>query len=349
VRTVVTAFDDDTMREALVREHRRGGQSFVVCPRIEDIAPLRQRLATLVPDLAVAVAHGELKAAAMDEAMVGFADGTGDVLLATAIIESGLDVPRANTMLVWDAARFGLAQLHQLRGRVGRGQRRGVVYLLSDPAAPPNPAAEQRLRALEAMDRLGAGFAISARDLDLRGAGDLVGEDQAGHAKLVGLGLYRHLLELALMEAKGLPAEDWTPEIALGLAATVPAAYVPEPEIRLSLYTRVLRLRDAEAIEALAAEVEDRFGAPPEPVAALFTLGRLRAACRQLGIARLSGGPQGIAADFRPGCRPGPMAAEKDLVVKESRIVLRRPAEDAGQRADLAADLLDRIRESRER
>lgn len=349
VRTVVTAFDDETLREALVREHRRGGQSFVVCPRIEDIAPLRDRLAKLVPDLAIAVAHGALKAAEMDETMVRFADGTGDVLLATAIIESGLDVPRANTMLVWDAARFGLAQLHQLRGRVGRGQRRGVVYLLSDPAAPPNPASEQRLRALEAMDRLGAGFAISARDLDLRGAGDLVGEDQAGHAKLVGLGLYRHLLELALMQAKGQPAEDWTPEIALGFSATIPDSYVPEPEIRLDLYTRVLRLREAEAIEALAAEVEDRFGSPPEPVAALFALGRLRAACRQLGIARLSGGPQGIAADFRAGVRPGPMPASDDLLLKESRVVLRCPAEDAASRAELAADLLERIREARER
>jgi len=349
VRTVVTAYDDETIREALVREHRRGGQSFVVCPRIEDIAPLRDRIAKLVPDLDIAVAHGELKAAEMDETMVRFADGTGDVLLATAIIESGLDVPRANTMLVWDAARFGLAQLHQLRGRVGRGQRRGVVYLLGDPKAPPNPAAEQRLRALEAMDRLGAGFAISARDLDLRGAGDLVGEDQAGHAKLVGLGLYRHLLELALMEAKGQPAEDWTPEIGLGLAATIPDSYVPEPEIRLDLYTRVLRLREAEAIEALAAEVEDRFGAPPEPVAALFALWRLGAACRQLGIARLNGGPQGIAADFRAGRRPGPMAAADDLVFKENRVVLRRPTDDAAARADLAADLLERIREARER
>ncbi|MFC6745972.1 helicase-related protein [Methylobacterium persicinum] len=135
----MTAYDDETIREALVREHRRGGQSFVVCPRIEDIAPLRDRIAKLVPDLDIAVAHGELKAAEMDETMVRFADGTGDVLLATAIIESGLDVPRANTMLVWDAARFGLAQLHQLRGRVGRGQRRGVVYLLGDPKAPPIP------------------------------------------------------------------------------------------------------------------------------------------------------------------------------------------------------------------
>ncbi|MCJ2125333.1 DEAD/DEAH box helicase [Methylobacterium sp. J-077] len=349
VRTVVAPFDADAIHEALIREHRRGGQSFVVCPRIEDIAPMAERLRGLVPGLDVLVAHGDLKPSAMDEVMVRFADGDGDVLLATAIVESGLDVPRANTMLVWEAARFGLAQLHQLRGRVGRGQRRGVVHLLSDPAAPPPPAALQRLRALEALDRLGAGFAVSAHDLDLRGAGDLVGEDQAGHAKLVGLGLYQHLLQLALTAAKGEPAEDWSPEIEIGLPSRIPADYVPEPEIRLSLYTRLLRLRDGEAIEALAGEVEDRFGAAPAPVLALFTLARLRAACCGLGVARLSGGPQGVAADLRSDRPLPPMAAEDGIVLRQGRVVWRRPCADAEARAGLAADLLDRIRAARER
>ncbi len=344
VRTVIASFDAEAVCAALTREHRRGGQSFVVCPRVEDIAPMADRLRALVPKLDVVVAHGGLKAAEMDAAMVRFADGDGDVLLATAIIESGLDVPRANTMLVWDAARFGLAQLHQLRGRVGRGQRRGVVYLLSDPDAPPSPAAEQRMRSLEAMDRLGAGFAISARDLDLRGAGDLTGEDQAGHAKLVGLGLYRHLLELALRAAKGEAAEDWCPEIEIGLPGGIPQDYVPEPEIRLSLYTRLLRLREPEAIEALASEVEDRFGALPEPMTALFTLARLRVACRTLGVARLTGGPQGVAADLRPGVRPGPMPVRAGLVVRESRIVLRCSIDDATSRAAAAAEMLEHVR-----
>ena len=349
VRTVVAPFDADAVREALIREHRRGGQSFVVCPRIEDIAAMAERLRGLVPGLDVLVAHGDLKPSAMDEVMVRFADGDGDVLLATAIVESGLDVPRANTMLVWEAARFGLAQLHQLRGRVGRGQRRGVVHLLSDPAAPPPPAALQRLRALEALDRLGAGFAVSARDLDLRGAGDLVGEDQAGHAKLVGLGLYQHLLQLALTAAKGELAEDWSPEIEIGLPSRIPEDYVPEPEIRLSLYTRLLRLRDGEAIEALTGEVEDRFGTPPAPVLALFTLARLRAACCGLGVARLSGGPQGVAADLRSDRSLPPMPAEDGIVLRQNRVVRRRPCADAEARAGLAADLLDWIRAARER
>ncbi len=343
VRTVVAPFDPDAVRDALLREHRRGGQSFVVCPRVEDIAPMAERLRALVPDLEVIVAHGALKPMQMDEAMVRFADGDGDVLLATAIIESGLDVPRANTMLVWEAARFGLAQLHQLRGRVGRGQRRGVVHLLGDPAAPPSAGALQRLRALEAFDRLGAGFAISARDLDLRGAGDLVGEDQAGHAKLVGLGLYRHLLELALRDAKGEPAEDWAPEIALGLPGAIPPDYVPEPEIRLGLHTRLLRLRDAEAVEALAGEVEDRFGAPPEPVAALFAQARLHVACLALGVARLSGGPNGVAADLRPGRAPAPMPADPEITLRAERVIWRRPTADAAARVALAEALIERL------
>ena len=349
IRTVIAPFDGETLRAALIREHRRGGQSFVVCPRIEDIAPMAERLAALVPDLAVVTAHGGLKAAEMDAAMVRFAEGEGDVLLATSIIESGLDVPRANTMLVWDAERFGLAQLHQLRGRVGRGQRRGAAILFGLPDTPFSPASEKRLRTLETLDRLGAGFAIAARDLDLRGAGDLVGEDQAGHVQLVGLGLYQHLLQLALRAAKGEAAEDWTPEVRIGLSGRVPADYVPEPEIRLSLYTRLLRLGSAEELDALHDEIEDRFGAPPEPVEALFTLARLRVACGELGIARLSGGPQGIAADFRPGRAAPTLPVSEEIAVREVRVVLRRESDDPAERAEQAVGLLGALREAQDR
>ena len=349
IRTVIAPFAPEAVRAALMREHRRGGQSFVVCPRIEDIAPMRARLRDLVPELETLVAHGGLKPAEMDEAMVRFADGEGDVLLATSIIESGLDVPRANTMLVWDAERFGLAQLHQLRGRVGRGQRRGVALLFGHPDRPLAPATEKRLRTLEALDRLGAGFAISARDLDLRGAGDLVGESQAGHVKLIGLGLYQHLLQLALRAAKGEAVEDWNPEIQLGLAGRVPADYVPEPEIRLTLYTRLLRVRALEEVEALRGEVEDRFGPLPEPVEALIALARLRVACCALGVRRLSGGPQGLAADLRPGSAPPPMPLDDGILVREGRIVLRRGSEDPVERGRMAVGFLERIQEARDR
>ncbi|AWN54139.1 helicase-related protein [Methylobacterium sp. 17Sr1-1] len=348
IRTVLIPLHDDTVRAALMREKGRGGQSFVVCPRIEEIGPMAERLKALVPELETVVAHGEMKPAELDEIMVRFADGEGDVLLATSIIESGLDVPRANTMLVHDAERFGLAQLHQLRGRVGRGQRRGVTYLLTRPDRDLAPSAEKRLRTLEALDRLGAGFAISARDLDLRGAGDLVGENQAGHVKLIGLGLYQHLLQLALRAAKGEPAEDWAPEIHLGLAGDVPEDYVPEPEVRLSLYTRLLRLGTPEDVEALRGEVEDRFGRLPKGVRALFALAHLRVACLALGIARLSGGPQGLAVDFRPGCAPAAMPLTEDVTARDGRLILRRPCDDPDRRGELAADFLHRIQEARD-
>ncbi|MEA1831719.1 TRCF domain-containing protein [Methylobacterium durans] len=348
IRTVIGSFDPDLVRAALQREHRRGGQSFVVCPRIEDLGPLAETLRALVPELGIVTAHGNLKPAAMDEVFVRFAEGEGDVLLATSIIESGLDVPRANTMLVWDAERFGLAQLHQLRGRVGRGQRRGLVHLFGRPERPFSAAAEKRLRTLEALDRLGAGFAISARDLDLRGAGDLVGESQAGHVKLVGLGLYQHLLHLALRAAKGEAVEDWSPEIRIGLGGRLPADYVPEPEIRLSLYTRLLRLRGTEEVEALRDEVEDRFGRLPEPVEALFTLARLRVGCAGLGIARFTAGPQALAADFRPGHRLPDPDTVPDLAVNGARVILRRASEDPVERGALADAFLRRLQDARE-
>ncbi len=340
IRTVIAPLADDTLHAALTREHRRGGQSFVVCPRIEDIAPMRERLAALVPDLDVVTAHGAMKPAEMDAAMVRFADGAGDVLLATSIIESGLDVPRANTMLVFDAERFGLSQLHQLRGRVGRGQRRGSVWLLGHPDKPLSATAEKRLRTLEALDRLGAGFAIAARDLDLRGAGDLVGEAQAGHVARVGLGLYQHLLQLALRAAKGEAAEDWSPEVRIGLAGRVPADYVPEPEIRLSLTTRLLRLRARSELDALRDEVEDRFGTLPDPVEALFTLAGLRIGCLELGIVRLGGGPQGIAADFHSDHKPPTMGVSDEVTLRDNRVVWRRGGEAPAERARQAAALL---------
>ena len=210
---------------------------------------MRERLAGIPPELDVLVAHGQMPPAEADDAMVRFADGEGDVLLATNIIESGLDVPRANTMLVWRADRFGLAQLHQLRGRVGRRRVRGIAYLLTAPRAKIGGATRKRLEALETMDRLGAGFAISARDLDARGAGDLFGEDQAGHVKLIGVGLFRHLLDRALASARGEPlAEEWSPELNLGAAGRIPEDYVVDPELRIDLYARLAKWGSADVL-----------------------------------------------------------------------------------------------------
>ncbi len=343
VRTFVTPFDPVSVRSALLRERRRGGQSFVVCPRIEDIGPMAARLGELVPELQVVVAHGKLPAQAIDKTMVDFADGIGDVLLATNIIESGLDVPRANTMLIWRADRFGLAQLHQLRGRVGRGRARGAAYLLTDPAKKPGKATEQRLKTLENFDRLGAGFEISGRDLDLRGAGDLLGEEQAGHLKLIGLGLYQDLLKRALAAARGeAPEADFSPSLHLGLEAAIPENFIPEPEIRINLHARLARPAAEDNADSLAAELSDRFGTLPEPVENLIALADLRRKARRLGVERLDAGPEAIAATFRQGFalaaagRTGP-----DMEWRGERLVWSRRSETPEERRELAREFLD--------
>ncbi|HYF56475.1 MAG TPA: TRCF domain-containing protein, partial [Salinarimonas sp.] len=299
----------------------------------------------VAPELRAVVAHGGMPAAAMDEAMVGFAEGEGDVLLSTAIIESGLDVPRANTMLVWRADRFGLAQLHQLRGRVGRGRARGICYLLTDPADEPSEATLKRLRTLEALDRLGAGFAISARDLDLRGAGELLGEEQAGHVTMVGTGLYQHLLERALRAARGEPVEDWTPALNLGFQGAIPEDYAPEPEVRLNLHARLARAGEPEEVEALEAEIADRLGPYPDEVAALIDLTRLKVLCRRVGVARIDAGPAAVALTFRPEAGAGAHLADllPDLAWRNDRLILARPTEDPGERRALCVDLLERL------
>jgi transcription-repair coupling factor (superfamily II helicase) len=287
------------VRVALRRERRRGVQSFVVCPRIQDLQPMAERLGQLEPELDLVLAHGRMKGARLDEVMVGFAAGRHDVLLTTDIIEAGLDIPNANTMIVWRADRFGLAQLHQLRGRVGRGARQASTYLLTDPEVPLAPATEQRLRTLEALEALGAGFAIAQRDLDMRGSGDLLGGDQAGHIRLIGTELYQRLLSRALRRVRGEPdPEDCATELHLGLPAAIPAEYVPEPEIRIALYRRLADLEQQAELEDFAAELVDRFGPLPPGADALLTHAEIRLRCCRLGIARLEAGPKAIALEF---------------------------------------------------
>ena len=339
IRTAVGAFDGETVRAALLRERSRGGQSFVVVPRIEDMAALAATLGKLVPELEVLQAHGKMPAAEIDEAMVRFGGGEGDVLLATNIIEAGLDVPRANTMVIWRADRFGLSQLHQLRGRVGRGSRRGQVLLLTDPEAEIAPRTLKRLRTLEAFDRLGAGFAIAGRDLDMRGAGDLLGETQAGHMKLIGIDLYQQLLESALRAARGEDVERWTPELALGIEGRIPAEWVPEEEGRVTLYARLARLTDTDGIDAFADELEDRFGAIPGEAATLLRVARVRAAARAAGIARIDAGPAAIA--FTP--RRGIEIDAPGLDQAGDRLILRAAINDAAARLARIDELLGEL------
>ena len=302
IRTFLTDFDPGSVRIALMREASRGGQSFVVAPRIEDLSALQSQLAKLVPDLKVVVAHGELAADAMDAVMTGFASGDGDVLLATNIIENGLDVPRANTMLVWRPDRFGLAQLHQLRGRVGRGRRQGYAYLLSDPEAPLSDNTLSRLHTLEALDRLGSGFAISARDLDLRGGGDLVGEEQAGHIRLIGASLYQRVLARALKTARGEDGVDPPPpRLNLATGGYLPEDYVPDATIRINLYARLARLVTVDEIDAFHEEMADRFGPLPDGAQVLLSTARLTALALAAGVTDVTSGPKGTAFTVRPG------------------------------------------------
>lgn len=302
VRGFVVPFDPAVIRAALMREARRGGQGFVVCPRIEDIAPLEARLRELIPELSVVVAHGRIRGDALDRVMLKFANGEHDVLLTTSIIEAGLDVPNANTVIVCSADRFGLTQLHQLRGRVGRGHVRASAYFMTDPERRLPAAARKRLAAIASLDALGAGFSVSAADLDQRGAGDLLGDEQSGHVRLIGTELYRDVLARELARARGgAPDEPWVPEISLDLPAYVPRDLVPEADLRLEIYRRLARLASHQEIQEAADELEDRFGDLPLPMKGLLDLVRLRVLCRGLGIATLSAGPDAVALLPRKG------------------------------------------------
>jgi transcription-repair coupling factor (superfamily II helicase) len=345
IRTVLRPFAPDMVRDALFYERRRGGQSFFVCPRIEDLEPTAARLCEIVPGFQMTVVHGKLPPAEADEAMVAFAEGQGDILLATNIIESGLDIPRANTILIWRPDRFGAAQLHQLRGRVGRGRRRGMAYLLTDPDTTLPAATERRLRSVTELDRLGAGLAISRRDLDLRGAGELLGEAQTGHIRMIGIELYQELLDRVRRALTGGDASSTLmTEIGIDVAARLPADYIAEPEPRINIYARLARLRDWESLEQLADEIEDRFGAPPSPVRALIDLARIRETARALGIVKVDAGPVAIAFTFEPRHakslrrRLGPCKGSWN----GDRLVIPQPSTTA-ERANLVLAALERL------
>ena len=305
IRTYVSEFDTVTIREALLRERYRGGQSFFVVPRISDLPFVEDFLKTHVPEVSYLVAHGQLAAGDLDQRMNDFYDAKHDVLVATSIVESGLDIPTANTMIIHRADMFGLSQLYQIRGRVGRAKTRAYCYLTTKPRAPLTPQAMKRLRLLGSLDSLGAGFNLASHDLDLRGAGNLLGEEQSGHIKEVGYELYQSMLEETISklrsgEISGLAELDdqWAPNINLGVPVLIPEAYVPDLDLRLGLYRRLSGLATKVELEGFAAELIDRFGPLPKEVNTLMLVVRIKAMCKRAGISRLDAGPKGATVQF---------------------------------------------------
>ncbi len=303
VRTFVSPFDPLIVREALLREKYRGGQGFYVCPRIEDLAGRKQFLDEHVPEIRCAVAHGQMPATELERIMTDFYDGKFDVLLSTTIVESGLDIPTANTLLVHRADRFGLAQLYQLRGRVGRSKTRAYALMTVPVDKPITPQAERRLKVLQSLDQLGAGFELASHDLDIRGTGNLLGEEQSGHIREVGYELYQEMLEEAVMMLKAgvtEPAsEKWSPQINIGAPVMIPEEYVPDLAVRLGLYRRLAELDSGNEIDQIAAEIVDRFGPMPDEVKTLLEIVAIKALCRAANIAKFEAGAKGAVIGFR--------------------------------------------------
>jgi transcription-repair coupling factor (superfamily II helicase) len=289
VRTYVMPWDPVVLREALLREHYRGGQSFFVTPRIADLPEIEEFFRGQMPELTYVIAHGQMAAGEVEERMSAFYDRKYDVLISTTIIESGLDIPSANTMIINRADRFGLAQLYQLRGRVGRSKTRAYAYLTTPPERIITETAEKRLKVLSDLDSLGAGFQLASHDLDIRGAGNLLGDEQSGHIKEVGFELYQSMLEEAILEAKAggiaqARPRDLSPQITVDAPILIPDDYVPDLDLRMSLYRRINEFETAREIESFAAELIDRFGKLPEPTENLLTVMNVKLNARKAHI-----------------------------------------------------------------
>jgi len=305
VRTFIMPFDSVVVREAIQRERFRGGQIFCVVPRIEDLGRMGERLREIVPEARMAQAHGRLAPTELERVMTEFGDGKFDILLSTNIVESGLDMPAVNTLIIHRADMFGLGQLYQLRGRVGRGKQRGYAYLTWPQNHRLSVAAEKRLTVMQTLDALGAGFTLASHDLDIRGAGNLLGDEQSGHIREVGIELYQQMLEDAVAELRASQGRrrsedrDWTPNINLGLPVLIPETYVRDLPVRLGLYRRIGGLASDAETEAMAAELVDRFGPLPAEVDNLLQVMALKRGCREAGVEKLEAGPKGMVLSFR--------------------------------------------------
>jgi len=355
VRTFVLPYDPVVVREAIMREHYRGGQVFYVCPRIEDMARLTERIGKLVPEIKMVAAHGQMAPTQLEKAMTAFYDRQYDLLLSTNIIESGLDIPTANTMIVHRAEMFGLAQLYQLRGRIGRSKLRGYAYLTLPPERKLSPTSQKRLEVMQTLDQLGAGFSLASHDLDIRGAGNLLGDEQSGHIREVGIELYQQMLEDAVAEARGqaqtAPADAWTPQISLGMPVLIPEAYVADLPVRLALYRRIASLVDQQEIDAFAAEMIDRFGPLPAEVENLLKVVALKRLCRAANVDKVEAGPKGAVVSLRDSRFAKPerligyisSQGDKATVRPDQRIVFRQSWGDPAERVKGIEKLMQKL------
>ena len=345
VRTYISPFDPVTIREHLLREHFRGGQSFYVVPRITDLDEIAEFLREVVPEVKFRSAHGRMAPTELEDIMTGFYDRAFDVLLSTTIVESGLDISTANTLIIHRADMFGLAQLYQLRGRVGRSKARAYALFTTPPGKVLNPTAERRLKVLQSLDSLGAGFTLASHDLDLRGAGNLLGEEQHGNIREVGFELYQSMLEdaVASMKTGGDEVVDdgaWSPTINIGTSVLIPESYVTDLQVRLGLYRRLADFVEQNDLDAFAAELHDRFGKRPDEVEHLLEIVSIKLLCRIANVSAVDAGPKGATVAFRNGifANPGKLVewiASQGTLAKlrpDMKLVLTREWPTAEQR-----------------
>ena len=358
VRTYVTAWDPITLREALLREKYRGGQCYFVVPRIKDLPDMERFLREQVPEVKFVVGHGQMSATQLEAVMGAFYDGEYDVLLSTTIVESGLDIPTANTLIIHRADMFGLAQLYQLRGRVGRAKTRAYAYLTTPNEKQITLSAEKRLKVLQSLDSLGAGFQLASHDLDIRGGGNLLGDEQSGHIREIGVELYQQMLEDAVAELRERQGQEaahadrsWSPQINTGAAVLIPEDYVPDLNVRLSLYRRLSDAERVEDREALAAELIDRFGPLPPEAGQLLKVVAIKGLCREANVSKIDVGPKGAVASFKDDsfANPGELVqfVSRNLAVwrvrPDNKVVVKGEWETPAQRLDAAERILTQL------
>lgn len=344
VRTYVARFDENIIENAIRQELSRGGQVFFIHNRVQSINAMADRIQRVVPEAKIIVAHGQLEERELEKRMLEFYNKKGNVLICSTIIESGLDIASTNTMIINRADTFGLAQLYQLRGRVGRSQVRAYCYLLLPEEGAVTEDAKKRLEVIQRFVDLGSGFKIASHDLELRGGGDILGKSQSGHIAAVGFELYTDLLDEAIRELRGQPIEDhFDPEMKLPVATLLPESYVPDVHQRLGLYKRLSQAPDGDTLHALELELQDRYGKPPVEVQNLFWLIRLKQVLRHYHIKSVVAGKERTAIDASPAPNaPARIAPTKVLVLvqkeprtysvtPDSKIVIKRPFQSAQQ------------------